>query len=123
MNYLEELHNYFDTERKNLIISLNHAKETRDDAPSATESHSDTTRNQTEKMVIALEQKLIELDKLVKQIPTSIPTKGKLWKVIESNVNGIKMKVVIVPEGLGGRKVGDIILVSENSELGKKLLF
>jgi len=31
------------------------------------------------------------------------------------------MKLVLVPEGMGGRKIGDVMLVSVTSPLGKKL--
>ena len=31
-------------------------------------------------------------------------------------------KIVLVPEGMGGDKIGDVLLVSETTPLGKKLL-
>ncbi len=39
----------------NLLSSIEKAKDARDNAPDATESHSDTRRNQAEKLVVALE--------------------------------------------------------------------
>lgn len=120
MYYLLEIKNHLTKEREKLVEALNHAKEARDDAPNAMESHSDTTRNQTEKLVHAFELKLYELDNLIQKIPNKVLSSSHVWQLKEIKLNGINMTIVIVPEGLGGRKIGELFLVSESSDLGKR---
>ncbi|TSC86403.1 MAG: Uncharacterized protein G01um101416_676 [Microgenomates group bacterium Gr01-1014_16] len=91
--------------------SLSAARFARDNAPSAMESHSDTTRADQEKLVRALEERV----KLVGE-QMKILAKAEV-KYVEHN----GMKLVLVPEGMGGKKIEDVMLVSVNSPLGSKL--
>lgn len=91
--------------------ALVEARQAQKDAPSAMESHSDTTRSEMEKLVTALELDLRKLEEDEKKLVSYTP------KYFE--VDG--RKVVLVPEGIGGDKIGDVLLVSETTPLGQKL--
>ncbi len=103
--------------RQNLNEALNKAKEARDSAPGAMESHSDTSRSQYEKLVGALEQQLKDLEETAKKINLS----NKSFPLMEIGFNGEKKKFILVPEGLGGEETAEIRLLSENSPLGLQL--
>ncbi|MBI5358689.1 hypothetical protein HZB69_03660 [Candidatus Amesbacteria bacterium] len=102
------------------IIVLNKALETakvaQREAPSAMESASNTTRSEMERMVTALE---IDIDTIKKNIKIMENYKPKYHKVTN---NGKTLKIVLVPGGIGGKKIDDVMLVSESSPIGKKLL-
>lgn len=122
MDTLSEVKVQIKKEKEALLKAIQHAIKTRDEAPSAMESHSDTTRNQTERLIIALEEKLKDLERLIMEIPEKIETKNRpLWSTHKTTVGEKTLQVLLVPEGIGGRKIGNVILVSVNSELGKKL--
>lgn len=82
------------------------------DAPSAMESHSDATRSEMEKMITALEIDINKVRENIKKLENYEP------KYFELD----KLKLVLVPDGIGGRKVDDVMLVSETSPVGRKLL-
>ena len=109
MDYIADLLNSLSLEKTTLENSLAQAKKTRDSAPSAMESHSDTTRSEFEKMATALEEQLDVIKNNIKLItahPEQIVPHGKY---------------LLVPDGLGGKKIGDMITVSVSSPLGKTL--
>ena len=126
MNKLKLVKKHLDKEKQSLLKALGNAKETRDSAPSAMESHHDTTRNQAEKFVAALEKKLNNLEKIVSGLPNPQDIVSSdsvaLLSYVELNLNGSKMKLIIVPEGLGGKKEDDINFISENTPLGGAIL-
>ena len=98
--------------REKLTKGLTAAKEARDKAPTAMESHSDTTRSQNERMVVALESEIIKLDKIINDFSSHE------WKRVDLILGNEILKVCFVPEGLGGENVGDVKLISSNSPLG-----
>ena len=125
MDKFKLLREHFKSERESLMRALDSAKQTRDDAPSAMESHHDTTRNQTEKLVVALEQDLAKLDKNIDLIPKDDPEpadKVSLWSYVELDFDGNQMKIIIVPEGMGGSDIDGIKLISDQTPLGGVLL-
>lgn len=89
-----------------------HARVTRDSAPTANESHSDTTRSEHEKLVSALDEQIWILDQGMKSLEKSEVN------YFEINNGGMKMKLVIVPEGMGGKKIDDVQVISVTTPLG-----
>jgi hypothetical protein len=122
MKYLNSLRNYFHKELHKLELSIGKEKIIRDSSPSAMESHHDTTRNQTEKLIQALESQYKQLQKLVNSIPNQ-PSHNKskflLWKIADLEIASNKLTVLLVPEGLGGKKIENFQSVSENTPLGQ----
>lgn len=96
--------------------ALETAKIAQRNAPSAMESHSDTTRSEMEKMITALEIDINTVKNNIKIMANYEP------KYHELNNNGKTTKIILVPDGIGGRKIDDVMLVSEASPIGKKLL-
>lgn len=122
MNWSKTLMNYFELRKQRIIKAIESAKKARDDAPSAMESHSDTTRNQNERLVHALESELSQLENLTKNflgLSGKVEPYAQLWRLVEVEVGGDVMKVCLVPEGLGGEKVKGVSLLSQPSPLGK----
>ena len=110
--------NEFLTKRKETLLkALEKAKEARNNAPGAMESHSDTTRSQSDKFVSALEQQLEELEETTQKINSA----KKSFPLIEVSLSGEKKKFVLVPEGLGGEEVDGVRLLSKDSLLGLQL--
>lgn len=105
---------YLDKQRESLLKALEKAKEARDNAPGAMESHSDTTRSQNEKLVEALEQQLKELEGATKKINLA----GKQFPYFKTSFSQEKKKFILVPEGLGGQEIDGVRLLSESSPLG-----
>ena len=91
--------------------SLAAAKRAQREAPSAMESHSDTTKSEMEKLVTALEMNLGRLKESEKKLEN--------YELRYFETDG--RKIVLVPEGMGGDKIGEILLVSETTPLGQKL--
>lgn len=124
MNDLKDFKKLIEKEIEKLETSIKHEKQIRDSSPSAVESHHDTTRNQTEKLVSALEGQLENLKKQVLLIPSE-PPKGNtlsLWKGADIQIGANSMSVIIVPEGLGGYKLKSRQTLSINSPLGKTIM-
>ncbi|KKU57235.1 MAG: hypothetical protein UX80_C0022G0015 [Candidatus Amesbacteria bacterium GW2011_GWA2_47_11b] len=92
--------------------ALAEARKAQKDAPGAMESYSDTTKSEMEKLVTALELDLKKLAESEKKLTSYTP------KYFEMEGR----KIVLVPEGMGGDKIGEVLLVSETTPLGKKLL-
>ena len=103
-------------EKRKLLFARDQAKTARDNAPSAMESHSDTSRSENEKLVFALDNEI----KVNESCTTVISNTDLIcFNLVSDNA---VLKVVIVPEGMGGSKVGDMMLISGNSPLGLKLI-
>lgn len=115
MDLLIQVRQKFNTKLQVLYSALETAKIAQRDAPSAMESASNTTRSEMERMVTALEINIANLKKQILQIPDKLSTDNKLWKLVEIK----KMKILIVPEGMGGEIIDGIRLVSENAPLLK----
>ncbi len=111
----DKVRELFEKERELLVRACNHAKATRDSAPSANESASDTTRSEHEKLVSALDEQIWLLDQNMK-----ILEKFEV-NYFEINNGGTKMKLVIVPEGMGGKKIDDVQVISITTPLGVML--
>ncbi len=82
--------------------ALVEARQAQKDAPSAMESASNTTRSEMEKLGES-EKRLENYE------PKYFEVDGR--------------KIVLVPEGMGGDKIGEVLLVSETTPLGQKLAF
>ena len=111
MDWGEKVRENLQRRRAILEKSLVAARRTQREAPSAMESHSDTTKSEMEKLVTALEMNLGRLKESEKKLENYEP---KYYEV-----DG--RKVVLVPEGMGGDKIGEVLLVSETTPLGQKL--
>ena len=117
MDLLDAVRQNFQKKLQVLYSALETAKIAQREAPSAMESHSNTTRSEMEKMVTALEIDIDSLKKQISQIPQKLSTDNKLWKLVEIK----NMKILVVPEGMGGEVIGEIRLVSVNAPIIKNL--
>ncbi|HBC72606.1 MAG: hypothetical protein UX91_C0004G0014 [Candidatus Amesbacteria bacterium GW2011_GWB1_47_19] len=126
MDIIGELIASLRQEKTLLERNVSRAKFTRDHAPSAMESHSDTTRSEFEKLVFALESQIREIDnrlKLLASVPQISDTgKIRIWSQVTLKNPSSVLKLILTPTDLGGRKIRDTLLVSENSQLGATLL-
>jgi len=126
MDRIELIKEHLNREKEFLLKALQAAKETRDSAPAATESHSDTTRSQYEKLVIALEEKVRSIDDFSSILPKNLESKKtgpiSLWSYVEISLNKNIIKLILVPEGMGGKELEGIKLISDNSPLGSLLI-
>lgn len=124
MTHLKVIKKYIGDTIKILEKALKHAKTARDNAPSAMESHSDETRSRMESQVYMLEVKLKEIKVQLDAVPNEVNKEGKikLWNLVKISKNGQKELIVIVPNGLGGKKLKNLLLVSEESPYGKNLV-
>ena len=102
---------YLNDKKESLLKSLERAKDARDNAPSAMESHSDTRRSQAEKLVVSFELDLNEVTKLQKDID-SIEL-----KYIELTIDDLTKKFLIVPSGIGGAEMNGIRFLSVDTPL------
>jgi hypothetical protein len=109
----QKLIDYLQKQKELLVRSRDQAKAARDSAPSAMESHSDTTRSEKEKLVFALDRDIAAMDGYIKSAKKMDPEYLEL--VGQNSV----MKVLLVPAGIGGKKIGDILLLGLNSPLGQ----
>lgn len=96
--------------------SLVDARRAQREAPTPIESHSDTTMSEKEKLVTALEIERMTLKDLITKVGV------EKYKYMEIDNGGVRMKIVLVPDGIGGRKIGEVLLVSVNTPLAKALL-
>jgi len=124
-NKLGLVKNALQKERGVLLRTVKNTKLARDAAPSAMESHHDTDRNQNERIAVALEEKYQELDKLVQLLPNTVNVDSKtidLWSYVELNFSDSILKLILVPEGYGGREYKGIKFISDTTPLGKIIL-
>ena len=117
MDLIKSIRQNFQKKLQVLYSALETAKIAQREAPSAMESASNTTRSEMEKMVTALEIEISTLKKQISLIPQKLSTTEKLWKLTEIK----NMKILIVPEGMGGEVIGGVRLVSENAPLIKTI--
>lgn len=110
MDWKEKILKSLEQEIVVLEKALETARVAQRNAPSAMESHSDTTRSEMEKMITALEIDINTVKNNIKIMANYEPKYHEL--------NNIKL--VLVPDGIGGRKIDDVMLVSETSPIGKK---
>lgn len=122
MANLAKVRIYFESEIVKLEEVITNEKVARDSSPSAMESHSDTTKSQKEDLVFSLLSKLNQLKLLTRSIPDTSRDSSEtgVWSIVY--VDRIKSNVLIVPEGLGGVEVDDLMLVSINTPLVASLL-
>lgn len=124
MNHLKSLNKYLINEIKKTNEILINTRIARNNAPTAMESKSDTSRSKLENDVMIYELRLREL----KQIVNLIPLEKKrsltidLWSFVEIQMGDKKIKLIIVTEEIGGIKINDIQCVSNKAPLGKILM-
>ncbi len=121
MDVKSELKKALENQKNTMEVSLVRAREAQRNAPSAMESHSDTTRSEKERLVTAIELNLRRVGQLLQKLDAGAGM-GNLWSVHEITLNGEKVKCCLVPGGMGGFKIGDLQMVSADSPLGKQLL-
>lgn len=121
MDWGEKVRENLQKRRMVLEKSLAAAKRAQREAPSAMESHSDTTKSEMEKLVTALEMNLGRLKESEKKLENYEPKYFEVSAPLHQGFGGVKRKVVLVPEGMGGDKIGEVLLVSETTPLGQKL--
>ena len=122
---LELIRKLFEHKLQILEKSLLEARIAQRNAPSAMESHSDTTRSEMEKMVTALEIEIRNIKEKIESIPASLtPPNGsvQLWQEVQINNTGTPMTVIFVPDGMGGDTIGQTKLISETTRLGRAML-
>ncbi len=87
----------------------------RDESATSTESAHDQTRqvaNQLFNSLLEEKTKLQKLENVVKKYRNILEIKKQ---------NGEIFKIMIVPDGLGGKNIEGIMLVGENSPLGQRI--
>ncbi len=120
MDRLLAIRKQFEQKKELLERALADARRARAEAPTPTESHSDTTMSEKEKLITALEIDLANINKFLSVIPQAV-TQGEtiqMWSYVQTD----KMKLLIVPDGMGGGQIQDIRLISAGTPLGKAIL-
>jgi transcription elongation GreA/GreB family factor len=125
MNWDKTLKKHFNKRKSIILKAIESAKRARDQAPSAMESHSDTTRNQNEKMIEALLGELNLLNSFLKRTPEK-QNQNKLnveeWTYVKAGLGKNVIELCIVPDGFGGQVVEGTRLISIETPLGKVLM-
>ena len=100
------------------------ARIARDNAPTAMESKSDTSRSKLESEVAIHELRLKELKEIINSIPNEKQTAGKvdLWSFVEVKLPSANLQLILVTEGLGGTKIGFMQCISDKSPIGSALM-
>ena len=124
MKYLDVLRAELESEIKNAERNLKEARNTRDNAASAMESQHDMTRARAESEIHMYEEKIRNLTKSIDKIPAENPKCKEvgLWCLTKIELPEATMKIVIVPENMGGKKVGEIHYISKVTPLGKSIM-
>ena len=124
MNYLINLKAHLINEIKKTEKVLAATRVTRDNSPTAMESHSDTSRSRLESEVTMHELRLKELKDTTGLIPGNSNCAGKigLWCYAKVQLPSNDLEIIIVPEGLGGTRVGEIQCVSSKTPIGSALM-
>jgi|SRR3989344_9688502 len=126
MDWLTVICEYLEKDKELVLRAIQEAKHARDNAPSAMESGSDTTRSEKERLVFALQSNLVKIDmdiKIVKEAKRPTPNeKIGIWSYVEISSNETTMSLFIVPNGMGGKKINNVQLVSTSSLLGQVLI-
>lgn len=111
-----DLQQILNVQKQKLLLAIKSAKETRDNAPTAAESHHDQTRIQADKLVHALEEDLVKLDQLTNEAKNHQPRLYNLRNDSEEK------QFLVVPEGMGGQVIDNIQTISATSPIGQKLV-
>ncbi|MFA6076950.1 MAG: hypothetical protein WC735_02640 [Candidatus Paceibacterota bacterium] len=104
---LQQLVERLETNLKMLITSRDDKREMARDAPSANQSHSDTSKSQLSIIQLGLDSKKIEVEKaisLLKQMPINIYSKitpGAIFAISEIGGNSEEDNYFLVPVGGG----------------------
>lgn len=124
MDHLDNLKKHLKEEIDSLKQKIAHNQEIKNSAPASTESRSDTTRHRYEEMIENQKKELKMLENNLSLVPSfsNKTNQIKVWDYLEVNLNDRSNKFLLVPTGLGGKKVGDIQLLAIDSPLGKALL-
>lgn len=110
------------------ITSLEHHRKEaaieRDNAPTRMEARYDASRPNADHMVEAIEVEINKLTLLKRQVnnPPLFSEIAIVNTLVTLKSALVKHKYLLVPEGLGGTKVGDILLLSVDSPLAKTFL-
>ena len=94
MDKLQIVNEFLTKRKEGLLKALEKAKEARNNAPGAMESHSDTSRSQNEKLVAALEDQLEDLDIIAGRMASG----NQSFPFFTVSFNGEKKDFIIVPE-------------------------
>ncbi|KKS62437.1 MAG: hypothetical protein UV28_C0003G0019 [Candidatus Collierbacteria bacterium GW2011_GWE2_42_48] len=117
------IENIINQEIESINKAIDNAKKQRDEAATPMESQHDQTRQHADQLVQALQKNKAEL--LAIKINVNHQTKSVDYATIGSfveteNVDSKQRNnFLIVPEGLGGKKIDDIILLGEHAPLAK----
>jgi len=124
MNHLEILRAHLLEELKRTERTLASAKIARNNAPTPKESKSDTSRARLETEVTMHELRARELKNFMNAIPKNELGLNKigLWSLIEVELPSGSMRITIVPDGVGGKKVKEIWFISDRTPIGLALL-
>ena len=111
-------------EKEVVLKRIEETKVLRNNAPSRMEARYDSSRAEYEHLIATLEKQLPQMEKFISQLPQKfpVPATSNLWTIVESELKGKQTKFLFVPQGLGGRRIGDVQLLSANSPRGKELL-
>jgi transcription elongation GreA/GreB family factor len=120
MNWLPEIKSYFESKQELLLRALADTRKAAADAPKPNESRSDTTINEKQKMINALETDLAAITKFIKIIPEDRANKSKveIWSYVQTD----KIKFILVPDGMGGGQVQDVRLISPSTPFGMAVI-
>ncbi len=119
------LHDCLVKEKKEMIDSIEKITISRDESPLPNDTRSDTSRIQADNMLTALKGKLKALDNLLSELPKNINDEGSkagVWSYTELVSDNFKIKLILVPEGYGGREVGEIKTVSMSTPLAEAII-
>lgn len=124
MDHLKIFKKSLQEELKKTEEILVSTKISRNNSPSAMESHSDETRSRLERVVTMLENKVKEINNYIRSVPTEkqISATIQLWSYTDVELPNGKLKIFIVPEGLGGKQVEGIKFISSKTPIGLALL-
>ncbi len=121
---LISLKKYLTSELRNTEKVLTAVRIAWHSSPTAMESHSDTSRSKLESEFAMHELRLKKLRETFDSIPNKVNCKGKvgLWCFVKAQTPSGLLEIIIVPEGLGGIKVGKVQCVSDKTPMGLALL-
>jgi len=125
MKFLETLKKQLLEELKKTEKALFSIQIARNNAPTPMESKSDMSRARLENEIVVYEFKIRNLKKIINLIPTTQKGKArevKIWSLVTVRLPTTNLKLIMVPEGLGGRKIGKIQCITEKSPIGSALM-
>ncbi len=124
-NKLELIRKCLEREKDQLLTNINKVTIARDESPLPTESRSDTSRIQADNLLQELKIKLNKLDDLIHNLPQRISKEDQvsgLFSYHEILKDGNSFKIIVVPDGCGGREIEGIKLVSVSTTLANSVL-